>query len=129
MPKKYGTLKIENDWSTRFKLGKISLDFDKFYDVKLPDGRTFEGCEVYCHTDYHHGSGGMSESSSSSVGFFKASGLEIKLNSGMMLRVNEKVTSQKNAEEAKKQKQDELRYFYQQKNTLNKKISRLKRKK
>ena len=141
--KEYRELQITNArWSTEFflvtpgeklntsQLDKYSkLDFNKYYDIQTSPEQSFEECRVYCQTNMHQGMGGMSESSSSSVGFFEAAGLEAKLQSGFLMKINKKVTTQKNAEKEEKERQEKLQELYQKRAKLNKDISKLESKK
>lgn len=104
----YSELVIDENWATSFYLvppGKKvkrddlykypTLDPARCYDVKLPDGTEFMGCEINVQTHHTRGMGGMSEDSSSSEAFFTTNNLEIKLKSGFLLRYNESATNQK----------------------------------
>ncbi|HEY4507027.1 MAG TPA: hypothetical protein VJH71_02625 [Candidatus Paceibacterota bacterium] len=104
----YSELVIDNNWATSFYLvppeKKVKrddlnkyprLDPAQCYDVRLPDGTVLIGCEIRIQTHHTRGMGGMSEDSSSSEAFFLAKGLEIKLNSGFLLRPNKIVTARR----------------------------------
>ncbi len=137
----YKELQITNvNWCTQFflvnpgeklpeeyrKLDKYpELNFSKYYDIKTPDGQVFEGSKVYCHTSHTRGSGGMSESSSSSTGFFQAGSLEATLNSGFLMRVNERVTEQMQAKRREEERKEKLQRLYKQRSELDEQIKGL----
>jgi len=101
--------------STSAKLDNYEqLDFNQFYDIKTSPEKSFESCRVYYLSD-------------SEDGFFEAAGLEIKLKSGFLMKVNKKVTSQKNAEKAEKERQDKLQDLYQTRKELDTQINNLER--
>jgi hypothetical protein len=101
------------------------LDFSKYYDIRTQDGQVFEGSRVYCHTSESRGMGGMSESSSFSIGFFQAGSLEATLNSGFLMKVNEKVTRQMQARKKEKERKEKLQRLSEQRKELNKQIREL----
>jgi hypothetical protein len=101
------------------------VDFSKCYDIKTEDGQVFEGSRVYCHTSRHEGSGGMDESSSSSIGFFQAGTLEAILNSGFLMRVNEEATRRMQAQKDRKDRKEKLQGLYEQRKELNEEIKKL----
>lgn len=119
----YQKLQIIDDWTTRIKLGSKPLDFDKYYDIKTLKGQSFEGCRVYSSTHHYSGTGGMDESSTTITPFFEAGGLEAKLQSGFLMRVNQKVTSQKHAEKTEKERKKKLQRLYQERDELNREIN------
>ncbi len=140
----YKELQISNvNWCTQFflvnpgkklpedyrKLDKYpELDFGKCYDIKTLDGQVFEGSRVYCRTHRHQGSGGMSEDSSSSIGFFQAGGLEAVLDSGFLMRVNEGVTKQMQTKKKEGERKEKLERLYEERKILDNQIKELESK-
>ena len=121
----YQKLQVISDWTTRIELGGKPLDFNKYYDIKTPKGRSFEGCRVYSSTHHTEGYGGMSEDSTIIIPFFEADGLEAILQSGFLMRVNEKVTSKKHAKKSKKERRDKIQRLYEERNELDREITEL----
>jgi len=121
----YLELQVISDWTTRIELGGKPLDFDKYYDVKTKAGHSFEGCRVYSDVSHYQGMGGMDESHTTITPFFEAQGLEMKLKSGYLMRVNEDVTGMKKAEKKLERKRAELEELYKQRDEANEKISEL----
>ncbi|OGN03165.1 MAG: hypothetical protein A2655_03645 [Candidatus Yanofskybacteria bacterium RIFCSPHIGHO2_01_FULL_43_42] len=118
----YSKLVVDENWATYFylvppewkvvkrdELNKYPrLDPAQCYDVKLPNGTVFTGCEIRVQTHHTRGMGGMSEDSSSSEAFFLANGLEIKLKSGFLLRPNKTATTRRRCK-LEDQKQENMR--------------------
>ncbi|MBA7667741.1 hypothetical protein ES703_75839 [subsurface metagenome] len=74
------------------------LDFEKSYDIKTSEGQLFKGCKVYRNAYGRQGRG---------MGFFKtSSGLEVRLKSGLLIRVNGEATK-KLQEEKEREKEKE----------------------
>jgi len=123
----YHKLEIDNDWRTTFLLNGKSLDFDKFYDVKLPNGQVCKACRVYKETSNHEGRGGMDESYSTSYGFFAAKelGVDVRLISGLLMKVNRIVTVSENKKKAARLKQQKLGALRSKRDSLDKEISDL----
>jgi len=119
----YQELQVISDWTTRIELGGKPLDFNKYYDIKTPKGQSYEGCRVYSSTHHHRGMGGMSEDSTEIIPFFEAGGLEAKLQGGFLMRVNERVTAQKHAERAEKERKEKLQRLYKKRDELNMEIT------
>ena len=94
-------------------------DFDKYYDIKTLKGQEFEGCRVYKQTDHDRS---MGDPSTTITPFFEANGLESKLQSGFLMRVNKKVTEKKIAEEKAKAKKEMLKILYETQQKLNENI-------
>ncbi len=125
----YQRLVVVSDWTTRIELGGQPLDFEKYYDIKLPSGQTYEGCRVHSSTHHTRGMGGMSESSTEIIPFFDAAGLEAKLKSGYLMRINPEVTAQELKKKLAKERQEKLQELSQKRNELHKQISKLKKRK
>jgi len=129
MTEDYQKLKVIPGWTTQIKLGGKPLDFDKYYDIKAPTGQSFEGCKVYKKTYEHRGYGGMSEDSTTINPFFEANGLEIRLQTDFLMRINEKVTAERQAEKATQEKAQRIKELSTERERLDREISDLSKNK
>ena len=117
--------KMKNKWSS---LSAWDLDDDKYYDIKLPNGRKFTGCSVEIREEPRVGSG-ADECGTYRTAFFHHAGLTIELESDHLVRVNKNVTARRRDTEKRRSDRDELDTLLDQRKNLNEKIARLRKRK
>ncbi|MGD9275835.1 MAG: hypothetical protein PVJ67_01555 [Candidatus Pacearchaeota archaeon] len=111
--KNYQELQIDSN----LKLGGLPLDFEKFYDIKTPEGKIFIRGNIYSE-EYLNRYGRWREA----IHFFRSSdGLDIRLQSGLLMRVNQKMTNQREEE----RRLSELARLHKQRKEIRKKIGSL----
>jgi hypothetical protein len=113
--KQYKTLKIENGYTTVFKLEDDLLDFNKVYDIKTLSGHEFKLCDIFTIVKTYSGRGGMDESTTNIIAYFIADGLKTILENGFLMRENKEGIEERNRNRDDKLKKDKIEFLKKRK--------------